>query len=145
MMQIHNLLSPCLHYGNKNYTFKNCNKRRTRSNISRITFLNMTIVVHLYKSRQTLAFKMLAFKKSRILPGNSSRSSVVLADLPLDVRQPGPQIFAPLLFDLIVGGLQSRREKTTINFGSKNDLGKFDYQSLTFLRFFSLVNSSIAS
>lgn len=81
-----------------------------------------------------------------ILPGNSSRSSVVLADLPLDVRQLGPQIFAPLLFNLVVGGLQGAGErKKTIKLMSKHDFYKFDDQCLTFFKFFSLVKSSMAS
>lgn len=87
----------------------------------------------------------ISIEEDENLPGCSSRSSVILADLPLDVRQFGPQIFAPLLFNLIVGGLQSRREKKAINFMSKDDLGQFDDHCPTFFRFLSLVNSSIAS
>lgn len=38
--------------------------------------------------------------------GEGSRSAVIFADLPLDVRQFGPQIFTPLLLNLIVCRLQ---------------------------------------
>lgn len=38
--------------------------------------------------------------------GEGSRTMVIFADLPLDVRQFGPEIFTPLLLNLVVWGLQ---------------------------------------
>lgn len=40
--------------------------------------------------------------------GQDSRPTVVFADLPLDVRQFGPEIFTPPLLNLVVWGLYKK-------------------------------------